>query len=315
MCTLGAVGCALAPSIGVLLAMRLVQGVGGGIAATISRAVVIDIAHGDTLARVMSILMALGGLAPAVAPVIGGVVLTIGGTWRTIFWVLVGFGLMMTVTAAMVVPETLPRSQRHTGGLGDVVHGFRAVLRHRSFVAYMLTGAFSVFAMLAYIANASYVLQGMKGIAPLPYSFFFASTALAQVALSILNARLVGGFRPRQLIAAGLGMAAFGTVLVAVSVMLWDAAILPLCAGFLLVMASMALIYGNSASLAVAEVTDRAGSASALLGITQAIALAISAPLASSGGTTTATPMVAVMAIGIIGAIVSFVLARSSATK
>ena len=85
VCTLGGIGCALAPSIEVLVAMRLVQGVGGGIAATVARAVVIDVARGEQLARVMSLLMALGGLAPAIAPVIGGLVLTFGGTWHLIF--------------------------------------------------------------------------------------------------------------------------------------------------------------------------------------------------------------------------------------
>jgi len=85
ICTLGAIGCALAPSIGWLIVFRVVQGFGGGVAAVVARAVVVDVARGDVLARVMSIMMALGGLAPMVAPVVGGAVLTFGGTWRTVF--------------------------------------------------------------------------------------------------------------------------------------------------------------------------------------------------------------------------------------
>jgi DHA1 family bicyclomycin/chloramphenicol resistance-like MFS transporter len=85
ICTLGAVGCALARSIWVLIVFRIVQGFGGGLAAVVARAVVVDVAKGDQLARVMTILMALGGLAPMIAPVFGGVVLTLGGTWRTVF--------------------------------------------------------------------------------------------------------------------------------------------------------------------------------------------------------------------------------------
>jgi MFS transporter, DHA1 family, multidrug resistance protein len=68
ICTLGAVGCALAPSIGLLIVFRVVQGFGGGLAAVVARAVVVDVAKGDMLAKVMSIMMALGGLAPMVAP-------------------------------------------------------------------------------------------------------------------------------------------------------------------------------------------------------------------------------------------------------
>ena len=123
ICTLGAVGCAVAPSIGFLIVFRVVQGFGGGLAAVVARAVVVDVAKGDLLAKVMSIMMALGGLAPMVAPVVGGAVLTLGGTWRTVFWILVGFGLLMMITAIVFVPESLPRERRHGGGLRQFTSG------------------------------------------------------------------------------------------------------------------------------------------------------------------------------------------------
>lgn len=120
VCTLGAVGCAVAPSIGWLIAFRVVQGFGGGLAAVVARAVIVDLARGDLLAKVMSMMMALGGLAPMIAPVLGGAVLTFGGTWRTVFWVLVGLGVLMLVTARaadVAIPsgrlaETLPVKPR-----------------------------------------------------------------------------------------------------------------------------------------------------------------------------------------------------------
>lgn len=79
ICTLGAIGCALAPSIWTLIGFRMLMGFGGGLAAVVARAVVVDLAHGDQLAKVMSLMMALGGMAPMVAPVLGGAVLTLGG--------------------------------------------------------------------------------------------------------------------------------------------------------------------------------------------------------------------------------------------
>ncbi len=200
LCTAGAIGCVFAPSIWILIAFRVIQGFGGGLAAVVARAVVVDVAKGDVLAKVMSILMALGGLAPMVAPVLGGVVLTFGGTWRTVFWFLVGFGLLMMITAILFVPETLPPGRRHGGGLRQFTSGLKDVARRRVFVGYVLTAALSGFTMMAYIANSSYVLQEQKGMEPLPFSLFFASTALAQVLLSIVNAKIVGRFRPRTLI-------------------------------------------------------------------------------------------------------------------
>ena len=207
ICTLGALGCALAPSIWVLIVFRIVQGFGGGLAAVVARAVVVDVAKGDQMARVMSILMALGGLAPMIAPVFGGAVLTLGGTWRTVFWCLVGIGLLMMITAIFLVPESLPVERRHGGGLRQFGSGLHEVLRSRLFVGYMLTAALSGFTMMAYIANSSYVLQVQKGLAPLPFALFFASTALAQVLLSVVNAKIVGRFRPRSLIGFGLTLA------------------------------------------------------------------------------------------------------------
>lgn len=305
VCLAGAIGCALAPSIWVLVAARVVQGVGGGIAAAVARAVVVDVAHGDQLARVMSILQALGGLAPMVAPVLGALVITVA-TWRTVFWVLAGLGALMVLTAVWFVPETLPAERRHSGGLRRSVAGIGEVLRVRRFVGYTLVATFSGFTMMGYIANSSYVLQVMKGMAPIPFSLFFAATAFSQVLLSILNARLVGRVRPRAMIRIGLVATSIGVVALVLGVLLWDTPLLLTCAGFLVVMASMAFIYGNSAALGALEVTHVAGAAAAVQGVAGALAMALAAPLASAGGGHTAVPMVAVMAGGSAIALTSY---------
>ena len=313
ICTIGAVGCAVAPSVGMLVVFRVVNGFGGGVAAVVARAVVVDVARGDLLAKVMSILMALGGLAPMVAPVVGGAVLTAGGTWRTVFWVLVGFGVLMVLTAIVFVPESLPRERRHGGGLRQFSSGLRQVLRIRLFVGYALTAALSGFTMMAYIANSSYVLQEMKGLQPMPFALFFAGTALTQVLLSIVNARIVGRFRPRTLIGFGLTLAAVAVAALAVGVLALDTPLLLTCAGFLVLMAAQAFVFGNASALAVGQARHVAGAASAVLGVAQAVAMATAAPLASSGGGVTAEPMIWVMIAGVAGSLFAYlVLARPS---
>jgi DHA1 family bicyclomycin/chloramphenicol resistance-like MFS transporter len=313
ICTIGAVGCAVAPSVGMLIVFRVVNGFGGGVAAVVARAVVVDVARGDLLAKVMSILMALGGLAPMVAPVVGGAVLTAGGTWRTVFWVLVGFGVLMVLTAIAFVPESLPRERRHGGGLRQFSSGLRQVLRIRLFVGYALTAALSGFTMMAYIANSSYVLQEMKGLQPMPFALFFAGTALTQVLLSIVNARIVGRFRPRTLIGFGLTLAAVAVAALTVGVLALDTPLLLTCAGFLVLMAAQAFVFGNASALAVGQARHVAGAASAVLGVAQAVAMATAAPLASSGGGVTAEPMIWVMIAGVAGSLFAYlVLARPS---
>ena len=314
LCTLGAVGCALAPSIWFLVVFRVVQGFGGGLAAVVARAVVVDVAKGDQLARVMSIMMALGGLAPMVAPVFGGAVLTLGGTWRTVFWCLVGFGLLMMITAIVFVPESLPPERRHGGGLGQFTSGLSEVVRIRLFVGYVLTAALSGFTMMAYIANSSYVLQELKGLQPMPFALFFASAALAQVLLSVVNAKIVGRFPPRFLIGFGLTLSTLAVAVLTVGVFALGTPLLLTCAGFLVLMAVQAFIFGNASALAAGQAPHVAGAASAVLGVTQALAMATSAPLASSGGGVTAVPMIWVMIAGVAGSLFAYlVLARPSA--
>ena len=317
LCTAGAVGCALAPSIWFLVAFRIIQGFGGGLAAVVARAVVVDVAKGDLLAKVMSIMMALGGLAPMVAPVLGGAVLTLGGTWRTVFWFLVGFGLLMVITAVVFVPESLPPERRHGGGgLRQFTSGLDEVLRIRLFVGYVLTASLSGFTMMAYIANSSYVLQEQKGLQPLPFALFFAATALAQVLLSIVNAKIVGRIPPRALIGFGLTLSTLAVAALTVGVFALDTPLLLTCAGFLVLMAVQAFIFGNASALAAGQAPHVAGAASAVLGVAQAVAMAVAAPLASSGGSVTAVPMIWVMIVGVAGSLIAFlVLARPSADR
>lgn len=314
VCLIGAIVCALAPSIWVLVAGRVVQGIGGGIAAAVARAVIVDVARGDLLARVMSILQALGGLAPMVAPIVGALVITVA-TWRSVFWVLAGLGALMVLTAVWFVPETLAPERRHGGGLRRSVAGIGEVLRVRSYVGYMLTGTFSGFMMMAYIANSSYLLQVMKGMDPLTFSLFFASTAFVQVLLSVVNARLIGRFRPRTMVMVGLAASVVSVVALALGVLLWDTPLVLTTAAFMVMMGSQAFVFGNAGALAAMQVTHVAGAAAAVLGVSAALAMAASAPLASATGGQSAVPMLGVMVVGVVIAVISFVTLTGRPTR
>lgn len=305
LCSLGGVVCALAPSIWVLIAGRLLQGLGGGAAAAVGRAVLVDLARGTLLARTMTLLQAIGGFAPMVAPVLGGVIIT-HATWRETFWFLAAFGLVMMGLAWRFVPESLPPGHRHAGGVRRMVTGISAVLRERTFVGYMLTSSFSGFCLFAYIANSSYVLQEQKGLSPMQFSAFFAANATTGMLLALLNARLVGWVSPRTLIRTGLSVSALGVGVLVCAVFLWDTALVPVCVGFVLLMSAQSFVFGNAAALALGSVPLVAGTASAVQGLVQSLASATSAPLASSGGGTTAVPMVVVMVVGVTLAWVSF---------
>jgi MFS transporter, DHA1 family, multidrug resistance protein len=309
ICTLGAIGCALSPSVYWLIAARVVQGFGGGIAAAVARAVIVDVARGTTLARVMSVMQAIGGLAPMIAPVVGALVLTVAN-WRAVFWTLVIFGVLMVTTAAFNIPETLAPEDRHAGGLRRSFAGIVEVVRIRPYVAYMLTSAFSGFGMMAYVANSSYVLQVMKGMAPIPFSLFFAGNAFTQVLLSVVNARLVGRVAPRRMITIGLTASSLAVASLLLGALFWGTPLILTCACFVVLVASQAFIFGNAGALAASKATHIAGSAAAVQGVAQSLAGALAAPLASAGGGATAVPMALVMVTGVTLSIVALTIAR-----
>ncbi len=312
ICTLGGIACALAPNIWLLVATRLLQGIGGGVASVSARAVLIDVAKGDALARWMSVMVAIGGIAPMVAPVLGAGVLMVGD-WRTVFWVLAGFGVVMLLSAFAFVPETLPPEQRHSGGLRQSVRGIVEVVRIRPYLGFMLTQALGMFAMLAYIAASSFVLQEMKGLTAMQFALFFGGNALLQVLLSLLNARMIGRFRPERLMLAGMVATAVAVAVLAVGVFGLGTPLLLTCVGFVMLVGAQAFITGNAGALAVRNALHLAGAASAVQGVATALAMGLGAPLASAGGGTSAVPMVLVMLFGVFASWICYLtLARPS---
>lgn len=309
VCTLGAVGCAVAPSIGWLIVARFFQGLGGGAAAVVARAQVVDLAVGDRLAKVMTLIMAIGGFAPMLAPIIGGVVASFA-PWRVVFWCLVGFGLIMTGAAFIRVPESLPPARRQRGGLSRFGRDLVTVVRLKPFLAYLIVNCFSGAAMFAYISDSSYVLQGLGGLTPLGFSLVFATNALVNMGLSFLNSWLVGRIKPPVLIRFGLSLGATAVVLLTISVFALGTALIPTCLGFGLLLSGQAFIFGNSSAMALSHARATAGTASAVMGLISSLVNSAVAPIASSGGETSAHPMVIVMLIGSAGAWATYAWTR-----
>ena len=306
VCLVAAVGCALAPSIGVLIACRVLEGFGGGVAAVVGRAIVIDLASGAKLARVMSIVTGFSGLAPVVAPVLGASLLSAGGTWRTVFWFLVSFGVLTSAAAALFVPESLPAERRRPPGIGHFTTGIAAALRIPEFVGFLAVTTFSGAMLFAYVSASSYVLELINGMSPAAFAAFFASNALVQVALSFGNAAIVGRARPQTMITIGLAVSASGVAVLAAAAFLLGTPVVLICVGFVLMMSGLPFLSSNANALASSAAVHVAGSASALLGISFSLAASLAAPIATSGAGRTAAPMVWVMIVSIVGASLAF---------
>jgi DHA1 family bicyclomycin/chloramphenicol resistance-like MFS transporter len=290
---LASLGCAVAPTVEALIALRLVQGLTGSAAVVVARAVVRDEYDGAAAARAFARLILVMGAAPVLAPVVGAQVLRLT-SWRGIFALLAALGAVLLLLAARRLPETLPPERRSAGGLRPALRTYRLLLRDRGFLWPALASGASFAAMFAYIAGSPYVLQEVHGLSATAFSLVFAVNAGTFVLLSQVSARVVERTGPARLVVAGSVLGVVGSAVLLVSVLAGVAlpGILP---GLLLVVGAVGLVAPNSTALALAEHKRVAGSASALLGVLQFLLAAVAAPLTGLGGSASDLPMTVVI--------------------
>jgi DHA1 family bicyclomycin/chloramphenicol resistance-like MFS transporter len=314
--TLAAMACALSPTVEILIAARLFQGLSGGAAIVLARACIADRARGDNAARLFSIMMIIGGVAPVVAPLLGGALLGPVG-WRGIFWVLTVAGVVMFAGVLILVPETLPVEHRHGGGLAALVHNLRYVVGNRVYLGYAFTFMFGFVALFSYISASPFVVQNVLGFSPGQFSVVFAANAAGMVSAAIVNTRLVGTFHARQLLGFGVTLLlAAGIVLLLAATLVdspqWWVILVPLFVS----VSSIGFVMGNATALAQGEVTRASGTGSALLGAGQFGLAAVVSPLVGIAGPDTAVPMaVAIPAAGAVAMTSLLVLTRRTHTS
>ncbi|MFB4280160.1 MULTISPECIES: multidrug effflux MFS transporter [unclassified Nonomuraea] len=290
--------CAFAPSVPMLIAFRLLQGMLGGAALVIVRAVVRDLYDGAAIARIFATLMLVSGLAPILAPIAGAQLLAFT-SWRGVFVALSLAGVVLLLAVLTGVRETLPPSERESGGLKHTVRTFWQLLRDRAFMGFALTGGLAFAAMFGYISGSPFVLQEVYGATPQQYSLIFGLNALALTATAQLGGRLSGRVPPTLLVRIGLFTGLIGAVLL-MTAALADLGLWGIVAGLFVIMLGQGLTLPGTGALALgSQPAQIAGSASALTGVLQFALGAAAAPLVGLAGSGTAVPMACVM-LGLI---------------
>jgi MFS transporter, DHA1 family, multidrug resistance protein len=287
--------CAVAPTIAVLDVLRVLQGLGAAAASVVAMAVVRDLFTGRAAAGVISRLVMVMGIAPVLAPSLGSAVLEVG-SWRTVFVVLAGLGVLLGVLAAFGLKETLPPERRSAPGLRTVLQGYGVLLRDPSLVGFMLVASLTMAAVFAYVSGASFVLQDGFGLDERTFGLLFGVGAVGLIASSQVNVALLRRFSPGAILSTALIVAAL-----AGAVMLFDAVtgtggLLGIMIPIWVVLAMVALCGPNATALALAEHGQRAGAAAALLGAAQFVVGAVVAPLTGLGEAGSAVPMAATIA-------------------
>ena len=286
---LASVACALAPSAAVLVLLRLVQGLAGAAGIVISRAIARDLYSGRALMIFFSRLLLVAGLAPVIAPVLGGQLTRIM-TWRGIFGVLAGFGAVLLLAGLFGLKETLPPKRRIVGSFRRTLQGYNTLLHDRFFVGCALSSGLAGASMFAYIAGSTFVLQRIYGMSPQGFSLVFGCISLGLVAAAQGGARLALVWPLPRVLGFGLTINLLGATALLITVISG----LPLGAliGALVIMVcAVGLIFPTANALAMADYPDLAGTASSLQGLSQFVFGAVAAPLVGIAGEQTALPL------------------------
>ena len=278
---LASAGCALATNVEWLLVMRGLQALGGSAGMVIARAVVSDRFDSLGSARALSRMMLVMGVAPILAPLMGGQLLDLWN-WRAIFWSMAGYGVLCLALCARGLPESLPAARRHAMSWRVRLTGFAELFRQRSFIAPALTGGFAMAVMFAYIAGSPFVFIDLYGVSPSHYGWLFGLNAFGLIAGSQWNARLLRRHAPGWVLDRGLKVLVAATVALlmvdswAPPVLAWRLVPLFVAVG------SLGLIMPNSAALAMGGQGARAGVASSLLGFVQFVTFGLGAAVVSA---------------------------------
>ncbi|MEU6085768.1 multidrug effflux MFS transporter [Streptomyces sp. NPDC047085] len=301
--------CALAPNVETLVAFRLAQGLAGSAGIVIARAVVRDLYDGVAMARFFSTLMLISGVAPIVAPLIGGQILRVTD-WRGVFVVLTVIGLALAALVWARLPETLPPAGRHGGGVGEALRAMRGLLADLPFTGYMLAGGFAFAALFAYISASPFVIQEIYGASPQTFSLLFGINSVGLMIAGQINGKvLVGRVSLDKVLATGLAL----IVLAATALLLMTAGtfgevgLAPVAAALFVLMSAMGITLPNTQSLALLRTRHAVGSASALLGTSSFLVGAVASPLVGVAGEHTAVPMAVVQLAGALVATACFV--------
>jgi DHA1 family bicyclomycin/chloramphenicol resistance-like MFS transporter len=292
---LGSLACAAAPTLAMLTAARLLQALGGCAGMVISRAVVRDRFDEAASARLYSSLFLVMGVAPILAPLLGGQLLLVGG-WRSIFLVLGLFGVAVLALLARWLPESLHADGRVVSSPGEIGTASLSVLRNRRFLCLGLASGALQAAMFAYISGSPFVFIELLGVPPERYGLLFGANAIGLIACSQVNRWLAPRFGVLHVLRAAVlvGCLAFAALAV---VALNGGGLWALMPPIFIGVSSLGLVLPNITAAVMSPFGEKAGLASALLGTLQMVCAATAAVAVSALSNGTALPMAGVMCV------------------
>jgi DHA1 family bicyclomycin/chloramphenicol resistance-like MFS transporter len=290
--------CALSSSIDMLMAARFVQALGGSGGIVLARAIVRDLYSGARAGRELSLIGAVMALAPVLAPLIGGVLQT-GFGWRSVFFTLLGAGLLSAAIIVPLMPETLSVRSSEPVSPVSMFRSYRVLARNPAYLAYLGLASTSFAGLFAWISGSSFVLQYLYGLTPFQFGVAFAVGSVGYMIGTTYAVRLVMRLGIDRTLGVGCAAMAIGGVgmVLAIAFGLTSAAslVLPMA----LYLGGMGMVLPQALAGAMTPFPERAGAASALLGFIQQTGSALCGAVVGLLLGTSAWPLViAVAAMG-----------------
>jgi DHA1 family bicyclomycin/chloramphenicol resistance-like MFS transporter len=289
------VGCALAADVRTLIALRFLQALGGCAPLVVPRAVVRDYFDQRGSVRMLSVLILVMGLAPILAPLIGGQLLVNFG-WRSVFWVLAAYGAIWLVIVTIFLAESLPLARRQQQRIAEVIALYGGLMRDRAYMGYVLAGGLIFSGLLAYIAGSPFVFIDLFGVPPEQYGLFFGTNAIGIISASQINRWLANRYEARRIVSVVLPVAMTAGVVLLVDAYTGFGGFAGILVPLFFFIACHGFVMPNTTALAMAPHGRVAGSASALLGTLQFVLGATAGVLVGLLGNGTAVPFAAVIA-------------------
>ncbi len=299
---LGTIGCALAPSIDWLIAMRLVQGFGGAALMVVPRAIVRDLYTGPEATRLMATIMLVISISPMLAPLAGSGVIALGG-WRAVFWAIAAATLASLALLAFAQPETLPEERRVPIRPAVLWAGSGILMRDPVFLGLTAVGGLGMASFFVFVASAPFVYTAAYGLGPTGFSLAFAVNAVGFFAASQAAGPLGDRIGMERVVLIGaMGFATLSAALLLV-VLAGAGSLAAVVGGLFLANAFLGLVIPTTMVMALDPHGEMAGLASSLGGTLQMVAGGLAITLAAPFFDGTALPMVAAIALCAAGAL------------
>jgi len=302
--TLASVGCALAATMTDLSWWRLWAAFGGAASLVIPRAIIADVVKdGAEAAKMLSRMVMVMGVVPALAPILGGLVAEYWN-WRAIFWIAALYGGLCSLLIYVLLPDTLRMRRNSRLRVGDTVLRYISVWRGRSFHTHALQGGFATFSLFAFLGGAPPVFQDHFHLTPEQFGLVFILNTVGYIAGTQANARLIFRFAADRVLTGGT------VALVAVSAAMLFLGItelggpLALAIGMMFFMACLGFVLPGAALGSVLRHGRSAGAASALYGTTVFFVGSISTALVGWLGKGGPGSMTALMLAGAFAALI-----------